>query len=271
MAHVMGIIAFGAASLYTENACSIQQKRDLYEEVRKMPPAAESVRKQAVKKPEISAKWKKGSCSLLDQNTIVYSANKKRYEMRLLAPAYQGNEKPLDISCSEKRTVVLTTKKIVTIPGCDSLREGATDIETSLRQDLGKAAAKGIASGKVDGNNVYIITRNNELWYTDLNDPENILGYRIDSMNSGTKKMGVHKSILFIVQNAPARDNFLLAVTMQGEEIVLKKFAYVHESSGRISIYERGDHLELRIGEDTHLVNVREPGNVSSISVRPGN
>ena len=88
----------------------------------------------------------------------------------------------------------------------------------------------------------------------------------------GPVKMYVHRNVLFIVQNAPARSNFMVAVSPldENQEITVKPFAYESDMVGNITFTGKHNELELRIGRTTHLIKVKEPGKLSSISIRAG-
>ena len=270
----MGILAFSAATFHSQNACSIQKKRDFYGEAMKEPVRIEPLRrpKATDKKPVISARWSKGRCSLVGHNEIVYKAGKKTHTLSLVQPIYEGRERPLDMTCSSKRTIILTSRKVVIMPGYDSVKDsGEKQTTTALVQQFDRPAKLGIVSGEIEGKNIYLITKNRQLWYTNIDDPDGTTAFNLADLTPGTKGMEVHRDVLFIVQNAPARGDFLLAIAMDGQDIILKRFADVRGCSGKIRIVELGDHLELRIGDSVHMVKVGEPGKVNSISVTAGN
>jgi hypothetical protein len=262
------MLAFGASVLCSQNAFSVQERRNLQQALRPLPPAVERVADE--KKRRISSRWKKGRCSLVGPNSIVYDDGKNRRTLTVSVPVYVDREKPMDMSCSSKRTVVLTNRKIVTVPGYDLVKDADASTSTSMSQHLGKPAKLGVISGEIEGNDIFVITANRQLWHTDLNDPVKITGYNLGVLTPGKKRMEVHRNVLFIVQNAPARGNFLIAVVMGQNEITTKEFGYVHPSKGKLRITEQGTHLELRIGEDVHLVKVGEKGKLGSVSLTPG-
>ena len=136
----VGILAFGATMLQSHNACSINRKRDFYAETAKKPPQVEKIRKG---KKAIRS----GRCSLKDSKTLVYSSSKGKKTFHMVVPLYDGNEKPLDISCKSNRTVLLTTEKIAIFPGHD-MPDGSR-IDTVLSQTLEKPATMGMGIQKI--------------------------------------------------------------------------------------------------------------------------
>ena len=220
-------------------------------------------------KPLLSRTWEHGTCSLQDGNIIVYTKDDQRKELQVSVPMVAGPEKPLDMTCSDKRTTLLTDRKATILPGFSAF-EGELDIV--LSHSLSGISDLGILSWSIQSSdNLFLITGDNRFWYTSLNDSEDILGYRLGELKAGGPKgMFYYRKIVFIAQNADPGEPYLVAVRLiSGERnLGVRSFLYPEEEKGRIEFSEKEGHLQLRIGESIHSISVGKEGDSESISVR---
>ncbi len=256
----IGVLAFGSTLLHSQGACSLPMKKGFYES-----PAAQGLQTEPIRKTAVSSKERLVSCTLKDSRTVVYSTSKGKKTARLVMPLYEGSEKPLDISCSAKRTTVLTTSKIVVLPGY----QGPDEVGISNNQELGKPSRRGIVAGEIHGDDVFVVTRDRTLWHTNINDPQKILSFRIEELKGTEISMHYYEGLLFIAHNAPGGKDFLVVVRLEQGSISALPFSYHRgEIPGKIRFRERNGNLGLELGADTYRITVGQEGTPGSVSLK---
>lgn len=248
MRKTLAIAVFAASTFQISQSGAITNKRNFHIE-----PLVEN------KGPVI--------CTLKNPNRIVFSRGLDKKSLVTNINIYEKDEKPLAISCNIKRTIVLTNKKIAILPGyIQGKNIGSFDM--MVVQNLGKTSEKGLASWKIHGDNIYLITKDNIFWKTNINSFEKN-AYRIPEIeNDSVKKIFVFNGIVFIAQPKNDGRDFLVAINISNDDLFIKSFSSNVPINGPVIVNEEYGVVRLTAKDIVVNISVSKKGNLENIVLK---